>query len=415
MSDFWSDNSEVDLFGPSTRRVYSVTEVMREVKRTLEGAFFSVLVEGEISNFTRHRSGHLYFSVKDQDAQISCVMWRGRGRNMHFRPADGMRVRITGNITVYERQGRMQLDVQHLMPVGEGELQLAFEALKRQLDAEGLFDASHKQPLPLYPMTIGVVTSPTGAAIRDIQSVIQRRFSGVRLILKPVRVQGDAAAAEIVAAIEAFNAHGEADLLIVGRGGGSLEDLWAFNESIVAHAIYQSEIPVISAVGHEIDFTISDFVADMRAPTPSAAAEMAVQDGEMLHATLSNVQTQLIRLMGQRLEKSQLALDHLRDSYGLRWPGDRIREFSLRLDEQSRLLEGAFRQSVEKKGLKVSALEKALEALNPRQVLQRGFSITTGEDGAVIRNAAALHRGQRILTQLANGSVESQVDKIEQD
>jgi len=259
-------------------KIYTVSELTREIKQVLETGFPCLWVEGEISNFKRHSSGHLYFTLKDENSQIRCAMWRYRANDLIFRPEDGMKVLVQGNLQVYEPGGYYQIIVQQVQPAGVGELQLAFEQLKKKLYAEGLFDEAHKKPIPIFPERIGVITSPTGAAIRDIISVITRRFPIAQIILAPVRVQGPGAKEEIVQAIQDFNEFGEVDVLIVGRGGGSLEDLWAFNEEVVARAIFTSKIPIISAVGHEIDFSISDFVADRRAPTPSAAAEMAVPD-----------------------------------------------------------------------------------------------------------------------------------------
>ncbi|MCK5148254.1 exodeoxyribonuclease VII large subunit [bacterium] len=415
MSDTGSDNITPEFNRPSTRRVYSVTEVTRQLKRTLEQAFFSILVEGEISNFKRHGSGHLYFSIKDHDAQLSCVMWRGRSRNLHFRPVDGMLVRITGDVTIYERQGKMQLDVQHIMPVGEGQLQQDFEILKRQLADEGLFDSEHKKNIPAFPQTIGLVTSPSGAALRDIISVINRRYPGIKLILNPVRVQGSTAAAEISQAIIDLNEHNQCDLLIIGRGGGSLEDLWAFNEEIVARTIFDSEIPIISAVGHEVDFTISDFVADVRAPTPSAAAELAVPEIDVLQQTLLHLKSRLIRTVEHGLTYRQESLNRLKKSYGLRWPGDRLRENALRLDEITRKLQMSQQRRLEQEQQRLISVNNTLHALDPAAVLLRGYSITTDINGKVIINANDLTPGDQINTQLAQGTVKSTISTINRE
>ncbi|HFE62791.1 MAG TPA: exodeoxyribonuclease VII large subunit, partial [Caldithrix sp.] len=247
------------------KRVYTVSDLTREIKQVLESSFPRLWVEGEISNLKRHSSGHLYFTLKDSNSQLNCAMWRFRVGQLLFQPQDGMKVLVEGDVQVYERGGYYQLIVNQIQPAGIGDLQLAFEQLKKKLHAEGLFDESHKKRLPQFPERIGVVTSPTGAAIRDIVSVVSRRFPGVQLIINPVRVQGETAKEEIAQAIREFNEYGKVDVLIVGRGGGSLEDLWAFNEEVVARAIFDSKIPVISAVGHEIDYSISDFVADRRA------------------------------------------------------------------------------------------------------------------------------------------------------
>ncbi|MCK5525880.1 MAG: exodeoxyribonuclease VII large subunit, partial [Candidatus Latescibacteria bacterium] len=260
---------------------YSVSDITRAIKGLLDEGLMPLWVEGEVSNYVHHTSGHRYFTLKDETSQLRCVMWKWQGQ-LRFRPEDGMKVRAYGRISVYERGGQYQLVVSELHPAGVGELQLAFEQLKERLAKEGLFDESRKRSLPRFPQRIGVVTSPTGAAIRDIAHGIGRRFPSAQVVLWPARVQGEGAAAQIAEGIEKLNAYGEVDVLIVGRGGGSLEDLWAFNEEEVARAIYASGIPVVSAVGHEIDFVIADFVADRRAPTPSAAAEMVVRDGAEL-------------------------------------------------------------------------------------------------------------------------------------
>ncbi|MCJ7577011.1 MAG: exodeoxyribonuclease VII large subunit, partial [candidate division Zixibacteria bacterium] len=249
------------------KQIYTVTEITKEIKGILEESLPSVWVEGEISNYILHSSGHRYFSMKDENAQIRCTLWRFRGTRLSFEPEDGMRVIAFGNITVYERNGQYQLDVIELIPAGWGKLEIAFQKLKEKLFQEGLFDEEHKKPIPEFPEAIGLVTSPTGAAVRDMIKIIHKRFPSVRIIVNPVRVQGEEAAEEIAQAIQEFNEFAKIDVMIVGRGGGALEDLWAFNEEVVARAIYDSKIPVISAVGHQIDFTISDFVADLRAST----------------------------------------------------------------------------------------------------------------------------------------------------
>ena len=263
-------------------KIYTVTEITKEIKSILEENFPALWVEGEISNYLLHSSGHRYFSLKDENVQIRCTLWRFRGDELQFEPADGMKVIVWGAITVYERNGQYQLDVIELIPAGLGKLEIAFRRLKEKLFKEGLFDEEHKKPIPEFPEAIGMVTSPTGAAIRDIIRIIRSRFPSVKIIVNPVRVQGEGAAEEIAQAIKEFNEYKKIDVMLVGRGGGSVEDLWAFNEETVARAIYESEIPIISAVGHQIDFVISDFVADSRAPTPSAAAQMVVEERDEL-------------------------------------------------------------------------------------------------------------------------------------
>ncbi|MBN1895059.1 exodeoxyribonuclease VII large subunit [bacterium] len=396
---------------PSSRRVYHVSEITRAIKSRLEEAFPTVWVEGEISNFKAHDSGHFYFSLKDPEAQISCVMWRGRNQSLPFRPGDGMNVLVFGDLTVYERQGRYQLDIIRMQPAGLGELQQAFERLKRKLEAEGLFDPGHKQPIPTMPMRIGVVTSPTGAAIRDITSIINRRFPAARLILAPVRVQGEGAAREIADAVESFNRYGQVDVIIVGRGGGSLEDLWAFNEEIVARAVFDSKIPVVSAVGHEIDFTICDFVADLRAPTPSAAAELVVPDREELLAGIRHMEGRLLRGYKSLLSGLAGRLDAFRRSYGMRKPQDRMREYRFRLDDLSRTLHSSMEHLLKSRRLTLERLGGILQSLAPESVLRRGYTMTTRlPAGEIVTRAALLSGGDSIGIRFADGTVKARVD-----
>ena len=415
MSEDFFQNEEFESIWPAKGRIYTVSEITREIKFVLEEGFPSVWVEGEISNLKKHMSGHLYFSIKDPEAQISCVMWRGRNQALLFQPQDGMKVRVFGNLTVYERQGRYQLDVLQLRPAGRGELQQAFEALKERLDKEGLFCSERKRSLPPFPERIGLVTSPTGAAIRDIMSVIGRRFPSVQLIIRPVRVQGEGAAEEIAEAIAELNAHGQADVLIVGRGGGSLEDLWAFNEEVVARAIFNSKIPVVSAVGHEIDFSISDFVADVRAPTPSAAAELVVKDREELLQTIFRWEERLVRILTQYMESNRDRLDSVKRSHGFRWPSNRVREYRLRMDDVSRNLETAVSHRMDGLHSAVLNLKGRLAALNPEDVLRRGYSITTRiRDGRVIVSSSDVTKNEKVRSQFARGSVLSKIEEIEE-
>ena len=415
MRETVSKEDDFNTVPPSERRVYTVSEITREIKLTLEEEFSILWIEGEISNFKKHSSGHLYFSLKDSEAQISCVMWRGRNQHLLFQPQDGMKVHVLGNLTVYERQGRYQLDAIQLRPAGVGELQLAFEALKRSLDEEGLFDSEHKKSLPPFPERIGVITSPTGAAIRDIKSVIGRRFPSVELIIRPVRVQGEGAAEQIAEAVDAFNDYGNVDVLIVGRGGGSLEDLWAFNEEIVARAVFCSRIPVVSAVGHEIDFSICDFVADMRAPTPSAAAEMVVRDREELLQTIFYWKERMVRTLDDRITRYRERIEAMERSYGFRWPQDRIREYSLRVDEMTRILETIVSQRLENLRSRLERSRGKLQALNPEAVLGRGYSITTRiRDGHVVIRSSEVKKEEGLRIRFSRGAVRSVVEEIEE-
>lgn len=396
------------------KKIYTVTEITKEIKGILEESLPSVWVEGELSNYILHSSGHRYFSMKDENAQIRCTLWRFRETRLSFEPEDGMRVIAFGNITVYERNGQYQLDVIELIPAGWGKLEIAFQRLKEKLFQEGLFDEEHKKPIPEFPEAIGLVTSPTGAAIRDMIKIIHKRFPGVRIIVNPVRVQGDQAAEEIAQAIQEFNESAKIDVMIVGRGGGSLEDLWAFNEEIVARAIYDSEIPIISAVGHQIDFTISDFVADLRAPTPSAAAQMVIKDKEeLLKETRSNAQklisyqTSLTEYLNQRLKAAQ-------QSYGFRRPLDLITQRSQRLDEFTRQLRDRIKNYFEFKKNDLSLREEKLEALSPLSVLKRGYAIARKlPELEIIKDAGLLKEEDRLEVKFFKGKVKSKVEQVE--
>jgi len=396
------------------QHVYSVTEITREIRVVLEESLPIVWVMGEISNFRLHTSGHMYFSLKDESAQIPCVMWRERNRSLYFTPQDGMKVLAQGGVTVYEKRGYYQLEVFQLQPAGVGELQLAFERLKQRLRAEGLFDEARKKPLPLYPERIGIVTSPDGAAIRDLVSILRRRFPPVEIILNPVRVQGDGAAEEIARAIDEFNAYGEVDLLIVGRGGGSLEDLWAFNEEVVARAISRSTLPVISAVGHEVDFSISDFVADLRAPTPSAAAELAVRSREEILAEIRGQATKMYRLLANRLEFYRARLERLERSYGFRRPEDALKQLSQRLDEMTRFLETTFTHRLQRARGQVESLTKRLNSLSPFAILERGYSICyRASDQKIVKRAVDVAPKEAIEVQLHQGRLFGAVERVE--
>jgi exodeoxyribonuclease VII large subunit len=322
----------------SDQKVLSVSDITRQIKFSLEQRFPRVWIQGEISNFKRHTSGHLYFTLKDEGAQISATMWRSRAGTLLFSPEDGMKVIARGGITVYPPRGSYQIDVEQLTPVGIGELQVAFERLKKKLAGEGLFEESRKRPLPRYPERIGIITSETGAALQDMRTVLNRRYPAVEVVLLPVRVQGVGASEEIADALADMNRYGEVDLIIVGRGGGSLEDLWAFNEEVVARAIAASRIPVVSAVGHEIDFTIADFVADVRAPTPSAAAEIAVPDRSELLELIRNYEYTMRSAVLQTTSTFQDRVQGLVSSYAFNRPKDMVREFVQRVDEVMRVL-----------------------------------------------------------------------------
>ncbi len=391
--------------------IYSVSRLTRAIKEILENSFPRIWVEGELSNFKRHSSGHFYFTLKDEHSQISCAMWRFRANQVLFQPQDGMKVLVEGDVQVYERGGNYQLIVQQIQPAGVGALQLAFEQLKHKLHAEGLFDERRKRPLPSYPERVGVVTSATGAAIRDIISVMQRRFPGVEIILRPVRVQGEGAAAEIAAAINDFNEFGQVDVLIVGRGGGSLEDLWAFNEEAVARAIFASKIPVVSAVGHEVDYSIADFVADRRAPTPSAAAEIVVRDRLEVLGQLQYYREKLTQTLLQTIQNYREQLKNRQVSYAFRRPLDQVYQNTQRLDELQRNIHTFMRHRLQLYRNRLENLERHLANLNPEAILQRGYSICY-RDGQIVTDAAALDPGDAVRVRLAKGKFDATVQQI---
>ena len=436
------------------RRVYTVSELTAGIKGTLEGMFPAVWVEGEISNLRVPSSGHAYFTLKDEGAQLSAVLFRGRGRRVRFEPEDGMHVLAFGGLDVYAARGQYQLVVELMEPQGLGALQLAFEQLKRKLEAEGLFDDGRKRKLPVYPRVIGIVTSPTGAAIRDMLNIIGRRFGDLRILIAPVRVQGDGAPAEIVQALVNLQEMAELDVIVVGRGGGSIEDLWAFNDETVARAIVACRVPVISAVGHETDFTIADFVADLRAPTPSGAAELVVREKlavierlvdlyarlkqadvtaqrERLHflarrrvltdparalrdlyRRLDDLQGRL-RLglrAGQRQIRHRLAL--LTQALSARNPAARISaDVALLGQLRGRLVSGAA-HGVQASRARFATSVGRLESLSPLAVLSRGYSVTRLPSGALVRSAAQARAGDLLEILLHQGALGARVTEV---
>lgn len=387
----------------------SVSALTSVLKEFLESAFPSVCVEGEISNFRDHAaSGHMYFTLKDDKSQVRCTLWKWSRRNLRFMPENGMKVVITGNIRIYEKNGEYNLNVQNLEPSGVGALQLAFEQLKAKLEKEGLFDASRKRPIPEYPGTIGIVTSAGGAALRDIINVLRRRMPGVRIVLNPAAVQGEGAAGEIARAIDEFNEWGGADVLIVGRGGGSLEDLWAFNEEPVARSIARSGIPVISAVGHEVDYTIADFAADLRAPTPSAAAELAVRERDALVLAVKACADRIAGALLDQARNYRERLERLCKAAVLTRPHALVEQWYQRLDGQVKLFHMAFKGRMETARAALKEMAGRLEALNPLNVLSRGYSMTLCGD-KILTSASRVKPGDEILTRLLEGSVRSRV------
>lgn len=399
--------------------IYTVSRLNSEVRQILESSFPFIWVEGELSNFRHHSSGHMYFTLKDESAELDAVMFETANAYLQFEPTDGMKVLAYGQVTLYERRGRYQLEVEEMRPAGIGRLQLEFERLKAKLQAEGLFDERFKVQIPAFPQRIGVITSPEGAAIRDIISVISRKFPSVELLLFPVKVQGEGAAEEIAAAIESTNHYSQRvekiDTLIVGRGGGSLEDLWAFNQECVARAIFSSEIPVISAVGHEIDFTIADFVADLRAPTPAIAAELAVPDREELLQDTDSLARRLMQLLGEKFWNYRQKLEVLLRSYALRRPLQRLKGYKQTSDQ---LMEQMIRKmglTLKTKSNLLTALLARLDASNPLAILKRGYSITQDEHGRIVKSTTQVKEHDRVQVRLFKGRLICEVEEIEHE
>ncbi len=406
----------MDLFQQQTKnKVYSVSDLNREIRACLEPRFTAVWVEAEISNLKLHTSGHIYLTLKDDKSQLSAVFFSRYNQGLKFRLKDGLKVLVFGKISVYEPRGSYQIYIEKIQPKGMGELQLAFLQLKEKLQKEGLFDSEHKKPIPAFPKIIGVVTSPTGAAIQDILNIVNRRFQGVHLILNPVKVQGEGAAEEIARAIRQFQTIPNVDVLIVGRGGGSLEDLWAFNEEAVARAIYDSEIPVISAVGHEIDWTIADFVADLRAPTPSAAAELVTQNQAELLRKLGDDADRIRNAMAGFLRQHQERLETLAESYAFREPRRLIDQLAERVDDQARQMQSFFRHLIEQKEQHWRHQAGRLHALSPLAVLDRGYSIAFDTQGKVLKKITQLKKGDRLETRLKDGKVYSEITELKAD
>jgi exodeoxyribonuclease VII large subunit len=392
----------------------SVRELTKQIKDNLEGVFPDVWVEGEISNFTSHSSGHFYFSLKDDQAQLQCAMFRFANKKVKFEPGDGLQVLAHGKISVYAKRGDYQLIVDSLEPKGKGSLQLAFEQLKEKLQKEGLFDREKKKPLPFLPEKIGIVTSPTGAAVRDILNVIQRRFSSVHILINPVRVQGKGAAEEISLAIKEFDEIVPVDVIIVARGGGSIEDLWAFNEEVVARSIFNCRTPVISAVGHEIDYTIADFAADVRAPTPSAAAEIVTVEKEKIRAVIDEYRGRIARRAEQEVCSLADKINYFQKGYGFRRVEDRISQLAQQTDEiKSNLASEISDMLIIKKKLLENCAGK-LSALDPRAVLRRGYSITVKLPGGdILTSSENAPEGSRVKIILGRGELEAKITKKE--
>ena len=432
-----------------TEEIFTVSRLNRDVRFILEGSFPMLWVEGEISNFAAPSSGHWYFSLKDATAQVRCAMFKPYNRKLGFMPKDGMHVMLKARVSLYEGRGEFQLIAEHMEEIGEGQLRKAFDALKKRLQEAGLFDAAHKKMLPLMPKAIGVITSPTGAAVRDILSVLKRRFPCVPVIIYPTLVQGDMAAPQIVNALKIANQHNECEVLILARGGGSLEDLWPFNEEVVAQAIFQSKLPIISGLGHEVDFTIADFVADVRAPTPSAAAELVTPDRDELLASLEYQQQRLTRHWREKFRQLQQSLDwtskHLQQQHPKRrlaeqrqnldvaettlvrlqqlqitkqlsnlktlsahlhglTPSHQVRELRNQLTLGFQRLSNTLTLQLQRKQKELGNVAATLDALSPLATLKRGYAIAT-QNQRVLRRANEVKAGDQIDVRLLEGSL----------
>ena len=390
----------------STRRVYTVSALTAEVKAVLEDGFSAIWVEGEVSNFKHHTSGHMYFTLKDADAQIRAVMFRGSNRLLKFQPKDGLAVLVFGTVTLYERRGEYQINVEFMEPKGIGALQLAFEQLKAKLQADGLFEAGRKRPLPRLPRKIGIITSPTGAAIRDMLTIIGRRFPGLALLIYPVQVQGVTAAGEIATGLAVMGRRSDLDVLIVARGGGSLEDLWAFNEEVVARAMAACPIPVISAVGHETDVTIADFVADLRAPTPSAAAELVVAQRDELRQRLDELAARALTAVESALAAQRARVQMLARHLGVLNPAAQLRRQAERVQGLTQRLHAWWGIARLRRQERLKLLAEKLGTLSPLAILGRGYSICWSLPGRhIVKTAAQVRIGSQVAVRLHRGEL----------
>lgn len=397
--------------------VLSVSQLNRYIKMNFDADenLANIFISGEISNFTNHyRTGHLYFTLKDDSAAVRAVMFNSSAKRLKFMPEDGMKVIARGRVSVYEASGQYQLYVDDMQPDGVGALNLAYEQLKEKLQKEGLFSELHKKPLPPYPEKVGVITSPTGAAVRDIINVLGRRFPYAEIVFCPVLVQGEGAHLQLTDAVNLFNSERAADVIIIGRGGGSIEDLWEFNDEGLARAVYNSEIPVISAVGHETDFTICDFVADMRAPTPSAAAELAVPDANELQYALSALKNRMFLNVSSRIADRRSRLEYLTSKGALKSPDEMLSNRSQRLDTAFSKMMSSYENRIGGKKVEFISAATALSKLDPMSVLMRGFAFVSDKNGKNVYSSQALAKGDKINVRFHDGSAVCEVKEITQ-
>jgi exodeoxyribonuclease VII large subunit len=397
--------------------VLSVSQLNRYIKMNFDADenLANIFISGEISNFTNHyRTGHLYFTLKDDSAAVRAVMFNSSAKRLKFMPEDGMKVIARGRVSVYEATGQYQLYVDDMQPDGVGALNLAYEQLKEKLQKEGLFSEHHKKPLPPYPEKVGVITSPTGAAVRDIINVLGRRFPYAEIVFCPVLVQGEGAHLQLTDAVNLFNSERVADVIIIGRGGGSIEDLWEFNDEGLARAVYNSEIPVISAVGHETDFTICDFVADMRAPTPSAAAELAVPDANELQYALSALKNRMFLNVSSGIADRRSRLEYLTSKGALKSPDEMLSNRSQRLDTAFSKMLSSYENRIGGKKVEFISAATALSKLDPMSVLMRGFAFVSDKNGKNVYSSQALAKGDKINVRFHDGSAVCEVKEITQ-
>lgn len=397
--------------------VLSISQLNRYIKMNFDADenLANIFISGEISNFTNHyRTGHLYFTLKDDSAAVRAVMFNSSAKRLKFMPEDGMKVIARGRVSVYEASGQYQLYVDDMQPDGVGALNLAYEQLKEKLQKEGLFSEHHKKPLPPYPEKVGVITSPTGAAVRDIINVLGRRFPYAEIVFCPVLVQGEGAHLQLTDAVNLFNSERAADVIIIGRGGGSIEDLWEFNDEGLARAVYNSEIPVISAVGHETDFTICDFVADMRAPTPSAAAELAVPDANELQYALSALKNRMFLNVSSGIADRRSRLEYLTSKGVLKSPDEMLSNRSQRLDTAFSKMLSSYENRIGGKKVEFISAATALSKLDPMSVLMRGFAFVSDKNGKNVYSSQALAKGDKINVRFHDGSAVCEVKEITQ-
>ncbi len=394
-------------------KIYTVSELSFQIKKVIEQFIAPVWVEGEISNFVQSRAGHIYFSLKDQEAMIRCTIWKNTAYSLPYQIQNGMRFAVRGNVTAYKAQSQYQINIREIRPAGIGNLHLAFEELKQRLKVEGLFDEAAKKPIPSYPNRIGVVTSATGAAIQDILRISERRNPAVQIVIFPAQVQGHGAAETIVKGIRTFNKLNNVDLIIIGRGGGSLEDLWAFNEEVVVRAISESVLPIVSAVGHEVDFTLSDFVSDLSVPTPSASAEMTIPELKEITTSLEHYQYRFGRHISLTIEQYRNEIDKIIRRLKLISPSEILKQRWQRIDELEMRLKNSIHVQLKNYNQRINSVKNVLSAFNPKSILKRGYTIIyEHEKKKILKSCKKLEKNSKINIEFFDGNAESVILKI---